>query len=91
MQSQVTWELLYMATQGHTHACMKHHTREEQHNNAQMAAIALRTQTTPVVDPGGFLGFCGTPLFVVLRACVAGLVRAHERSRKQRNPPLSKS
>ena len=44
-----------------------------------------------VADPGGFL-------FVVLRACVAGLVRAHEHSRKrsgQRNPPppppLSKS
>ena len=88
MQSQVTWELLYTATQGHTHACMKHHTREEQHNNAQMAAIAL---TTPVADPGGFLGFCRISLFVVLRACVAGLVRAHERSRKQRNPPLSKS
>ena len=23
-----------------------------------------------MADPGGFLGFCGTPLFVVLRACV---------------------
>ena len=44
-----------------------------------------------MADPGGFLGFRGTPLFVVLRACVAGLVCAHERSRKrsgQWNPPF---
>ena len=33
------------------------------------------TATTAVADPGGFLGFRGTPLFVVLRACVAGLMR----------------
>ena len=42
-----------------------------------------------MADPGGFLGFRGTPPFVVLRACVAGLVCAHERSRKrsgERNP-----
>ena len=30
-----------------------------------------------VADPGGFLGFLGNPLFVVLRACAAGLVRTH--------------
>ena len=36
--------------------------------------------SSSVADPGVFLGFRGTPLFVVLRACVAGLVGAHERS-----------
>ena len=44
-----------------------------------------------VTDPGGFLGFRGTPLFVVLRTCVAGLLRAHERSRNRsrQQRPLS--
>ena len=44
-----------------------------------------------VADPERFLGFRGTILFVVLRACVAGPVHAHERSQKrsgQRNPPF---
>ena len=44
-----------------------------------------------VADPGGFLGYHGTPLFVVLRACIASLVRTYKRSRKrsgQRNPPF---
>ena len=42
-------------------------------------------------DPGGFLGYHGTPLFVVFCACVGALMCAHERSRKrsgQRNPPF---
>ena len=50
----------------------------------------MEYKVSSVVDPGEFLGFRGTPLFVVLRACVAGLVRVHKRSRKrsgQRNPP----
>ena len=44
--------------------------------------------TTVLSDSGGsrgFLGFRGTPLFVVLCVCVVGLVSAHERSGK-RNP-----
>ena len=47
--------------------------------------------TTSVMDPGGSLGSTEPPLFVVLRACVTGLVCAHERSRKrsgQQNPPF---
>ena len=40
---------------------------------------------------GGFLGFRGTPLFIVLGTCVAGLVREHEHSQNvlgQQNPSL---
>ena len=39
-----------------------------------------------MVDPGGFLGFHGNPLFIVLRACVAGLVQSNVLG--QRNPPF---
>ena len=44
-----------------------------------------------VADPGGFLGFRETPLFIVLHACVAGLVHVHERSQNvlgQQTPPF---
>ena len=45
-----------------------------------------------MADPGvGVPWVPRNPPFVVLRACVAGLIRAHERSRKcsgQRNPPF---
>jgi hypothetical protein len=49
-----------------------------------------------VADPGGFLGFLGfrgTPLFVVLCACVASLVRVHEAGENVLDcgTPLSKS
>ena len=51
--------------------------KEEREGEKRVTEV---TKTT-LADPGGFLGFRGTPLFVVLRACVAGLVRAHERSK----------
>ena len=40
-----------------------------------------------VADPGGFLGFHGTPLFVVLRACVAGLAWAQSKTFWTAEPP----
>ena len=65
------------------------------HNGFSRITACTYYGTRSVADPGGFLGFRGTPLFVVLCACVAGLVRAHERSRKltfwTAEPPLSKS
>ena len=44
-----------------------------------------------MADPGGFLGFRETPLFIVLHACVTGLVHVHERSQNvlgQQNHPF---
>ena len=39
---------------------------------------SFSTTKDAVVDLAGFLGFRVTPLFVVLHACVAGLVHVHE-------------
>ena len=49
-----------------------------------------RLQLAPVADPWGFLGFSRTPLFVVLRACIAGVQSAVE-TFWTAEAPLSKS
>ena len=49
------------------------------------------TTVCAVADLGGFLEFRGTPIFVVLRACVAGLVVENVLDSGTPHPPLSKS
>ena len=51
------------------------------------------TPVISVADPGGFLGFHGIPLFIVLRACVASLVHAPVQSKRflDNATPLSDS
>ena len=68
-------------------------TLKQERKRYQKIETGTITSVISVVDPGGFLGFHRTPLFIILCACFTGLLHAQVQSKRflDSGTPLSKS